>query len=227
MSLLRIVAISDTHLTRPTIPDGDVLIHAGDLCARGTHDEFQSGVAWLGRQPHALKIFVPGNHDRWVFDYRMEAEHSCRERGVTIMVDKTMEYRGFSFRGNPWTPQFGWTKAYMYKPEHAAEYWHDLQYSDVLISHGPPAGILDRCPLPVGCPEMLKAVERTQPRVHIFGHIHPCGGGVRTVEWESGHATTFINACTVRTGYTASELGDPLVFTLERFDGGIRVCFSI
>ena len=46
--------------------------------------------------------------------------------------------------------------------------------TDVLITHGPPFGILDRCydDQRVGCEELLKAVKRVKPKLHVFGHIH-------------------------------------------------------
>jgi predicted phosphodiesterase len=38
VSSLRIVAVADTHLYHRdlTVPDGDVLVHCGDLCQAGT-----------------------------------------------------------------------------------------------------------------------------------------------------------------------------------------------
>lgn len=46
---------------------------------------------------------------------------------------------------------------------------------DVLVTHGPPKGILDGLfdGTHVGCEHLLEAVQsRVKPRVHIFGHIH-------------------------------------------------------
>lgn len=50
--------------------------------------------------------------------------------------------------------------------------------TDVLITHGPPYGILDLNfeDLKVGCEELMRAVIRVQPRLHIFGHIHEAYG---------------------------------------------------
>ncbi|KAK8055754.1 hypothetical protein PG993_000981 [Apiospora rasikravindrae] len=59
----RIVCISDTHNKQPSLPPGDVLIHAGDLTESGSFDEMQAGLAWLSSQPHKYKIYVAGNHD--------------------------------------------------------------------------------------------------------------------------------------------------------------------
>lgn len=61
--LLRIVCISDTHSRQPVVPDGDVLIHAGDLTENGSFDEVQEQLKWLASLSHRFKIFVAGNHD--------------------------------------------------------------------------------------------------------------------------------------------------------------------
>ncbi|KAK8050081.1 hypothetical protein PG994_011811 [Apiospora phragmitis] len=60
---VRVVCISDTHNKQPSLPLGDVLIHAGDLTESGSFDEMQTGLAWLSSQPHKHKIYVAGNHD--------------------------------------------------------------------------------------------------------------------------------------------------------------------
>src|SRR5690242_1532048 len=60
---IKIVCISDTHTQTPTVPDGDILIHAGDLTNRGTFAELQARLDWLNSLPHAHKLVVAGNHD--------------------------------------------------------------------------------------------------------------------------------------------------------------------
>lgn len=60
---IRIVCISDTHNTRPELPPGDILIHAGDLTENGSFKEIQTELTWLSSQPHQYKVFVAGNHD--------------------------------------------------------------------------------------------------------------------------------------------------------------------
>jgi 3',5'-cyclic AMP phosphodiesterase CpdA len=64
---LRIVVISDTHglHERIAVPDGDVLVHAGDLTARGRREELEAFNDWLGHLPHRHKLIIAGNHD-WV-----------------------------------------------------------------------------------------------------------------------------------------------------------------
>ena len=62
---------------------------------------------------------------------------------------------------------------------------------DILITHGPPFGILDGAPGSQrhdGCPELLEAVLEAKPMLHVFGHIHAGYGTLRTPE------TIFVNA---------------------------------
>ncbi|KAL1999678.1 hypothetical protein VTN02DRAFT_4191 [Thermoascus thermophilus] len=67
---LRVVCLSDTHTLRcEDVPDGDLLIHAGDLSNDGSLREIQAAVDWLKSLPHRHKVVVCGNHDSF-FDWR-------------------------------------------------------------------------------------------------------------------------------------------------------------
>jgi Icc-related predicted phosphoesterase len=85
----------------------------------------------------------------------------------------------------------------------ANDYWDQIPTElDVLITHGPPYGILDQTMSRgehLGCAELLKAVEAKKPKVHIFGHIH---GGAGT--FENG-GTRFINAAYLNERYRPEE----------------------
>ena len=52
---IRLVCIADTHNThhaQPHLPQGDILIHAGDLTQSGTDRELDDALAWLNSLPH-------------------------------------------------------------------------------------------------------------------------------------------------------------------------------
>jgi len=65
----RLVLFSDTHgqhdrLVGPfAVPEGDVLIFAGDACSAGTPGEWAAFCRWLGGLPHPHTLIVVGNHD--------------------------------------------------------------------------------------------------------------------------------------------------------------------
>jgi hypothetical protein len=58
---IAVVCISDTHNTQPRLPEGDILIHAGD--ATQALSLSQATIDWLDEQPHRHKILIGGSHD--------------------------------------------------------------------------------------------------------------------------------------------------------------------
>jgi hypothetical protein len=60
----------------------------------------------------------------------------------------------------------------------------DFPNVDVVMTHGPPMGILDKTNRgePVGCEHLLRAARRCKPLLHCFGHIHEAWGAKR-VTW--------------------------------------------
>ncbi|HEX8298715.1 MAG TPA: metallophosphatase domain-containing protein [Rubricoccaceae bacterium] len=201
---MRLVLLSDTHgqharLTGDlAVPNGDVLIHAGDCTARGGLDEYTAFLSWFGSLRHAHKVFVPGNHDGLFQGHRRDFLRSYAERhGVHILIDQALALAvddgrpALQLWGSPWTPPFGdW---HFMADEDRLESLYDAMPADldVLITHGPPRGILDRNHHghPCGSRALLEAVAAKPPRVHVFGHIHEGGGEVR-----SRDGVTFVNA---------------------------------
>ena len=54
---------------------------------------------------------------------------------------------------------------------------------DVILTHGPPEGILDYVNgRRAGCPDLFKAAAQARPQLHCFGHVH-AGWGARLVTW--------------------------------------------
>jgi len=209
---VRVVAISDTHTfeDRIAVPDGDVLIHAGDATISGDYFEVATFAEWFQSQPHRHKIFVAGNHD-WLFDFSRSPE--LAEPLITdfghYLKDSMVEIEGVKFYGSPWQPRFCDWAFNMDRGAAIRRYWDRIPPCDVLITHGPPWGILDYVKLGephLGCEELLKAVGRTKPRFHVFGHIH---GGYG--EWQL-NGTRFINASICDESY--SPVNHPIVFEI-------------
>ena len=57
---MRLVCFSDTHGCHPyiSIPDGDILIFAGDMCSYGHGKEAKRFINWMRELPHMHKIFI-------------------------------------------------------------------------------------------------------------------------------------------------------------------------
>jgi Icc-related predicted phosphoesterase len=191
---LKLCFISDTHGHYPeNMPDADVLVHCGDFSSAGTYAELLNFGEWLRKIRHQYKriLVIPGNHDRRVQSYPRLAKE--RLRGIArLLINESYTYEGVTFYGSPYTPTFGHRWAYqLMDREQAMENWAKIPTdTSVLITHGPPQGILDktvRGPR-AGCPFLLARVTEIQPDIHAFGHIHE-GYGQQFLQ-----GTQFINA---------------------------------
>ena len=185
---MKIVCLSDTHNCNGQIevPDGDLLIHAGDATIRGTEREVEEFLAWFGGLPHRHKIFVAGNHD-WLYEREnRRARRLTANFGITYLQDSAIAIEGLKIYGSPWQPRFFDWAFNLSRGAEMAEKWRLIPDDiDILITHGPPHGILDEVPRKyrtenAGCEELRKRVEEISKfdklKLHIFGHIH-CGYG--------------------------------------------------
>jgi Icc-related predicted phosphoesterase len=195
---MRIVAISDTHMRhhKIAVPEGDVLVHAGDFTKRGSMKDVDAFNTWLGTLPHRHKLVIAGNHD-WAFQ-KTPAEARAALNHATYLEDEGVELDGVRFWGSPWQPWFLSWAFNLQRGAEIAQKWALIPArTDVLITHGPPLGFGDRCVggEEVGCADLLARIRELRPRAHIFGHIHE-GSGVRTDEH-----TTYVNASVLDVAY--------------------------
>lgn len=198
---MRIIALSDTHnkLKKITIPDGDILIHAGDLTGRGEVWEIEAQLDELAKYNDRFNdtILIAGNHDWLAEKNPAEMRRLCVERDLTYLDNSGVDLNGVKVWGSPWTPWFySWAfNARRTEEEQKAfggpwikDIWDTIPLdTNILITHGPPAMILDEVLLPdgssyepprrVGCEELAEAVKRLPNlKHHIFGHIHSSNG---------------------------------------------------
>lgn len=197
---MKLVCISDTHNNQiRNLPEGDVLIHAGDLTALGRLTETTKMLTWLGKQKDKYKhvLFVAGNHDFLFETNNSLARQMCEDFGITYLQDQTVEIEGKVFLGSPWTPPFfDW--AFMLPEDQLLEKYNQYPEADVLITHGPAYGVLDdadgRC---CGSRSLEKALRWIRPRYHVFGHIHRPREECTALEVRNGMTYTAINAAQV------------------------------
>lgn len=173
---MKLVLLSDTHLRHNfTVPDGDVLIHAGDGTMRGTRNETEEFCTWFSALPHSTKLFVPGNHD-FFFQTRPAEARALLPSNCVYLDDSWTTAHGLKFWGTPWNPEFHNWAFQEPRGEALRRHWDKIPEGlDVLITHSPPFGIGDEvCPPEnnAGCRDMLAAIQAKKPRIHVFGHIH-------------------------------------------------------
>ncbi len=208
---MRIVCLSDTHGHHAAldVPEGDVLVHAGDATLGGTGEEVTAFAAWFRALPHREKLFIAGNHDRLFEDAPGEARGLLGD-GIVYLQDAGTTIGGKRFWGSPWQPWFLNYAFNLRRGEALRAKWDLIpEGTDVLITHGPPRGLRDRVEGPVaqllgrmigqgphaGCDDLREAVTRRRPALHVFGHIHE-GYGREAID-----GTVFVNAAVVDARY--------------------------
>lgn len=206
---MRVVCISDTHHQHRSlkVPDGDLLVCAGDFTRRGDRADVVAFDAWLGTLPHAHKVIIAGNHD-FAFETDPAAARSWIQH-ATYLQDSGCVVDGLRVWGSPWQPRFFDWAFNLDRGAPLRAKWDLIPAdTDVLITHGPPFGVLDRTHdgRRVGCEELAKAVARIRPKLHVFGHIHEDYGMVER------DGVTYINASSCDLGYRPRQA--PIVVDL-------------
>ena len=175
---MKILAFSDLHLARRAASElvvasnrADLVIGAGDFCnmRRGLDQamDLLSGIV-------APMVLVPGNAES--ADELRQAALS----GTTVLHGEGMEIDGLRLYGLgggvPPTPFGDWS--FDLSETQAAAMLAPCARADILITHSPPKGVVDRTSRgdSVGSTAINAAIERIQPRLALCGHIHDCWG---------------------------------------------------
>jgi Icc-related predicted phosphoesterase len=196
---MKLVCISDTHgWELKDIPDGDVLIHAGDMTNRGLPHEFMKFFKWTVKLPHKHKICIPGNHD-----FLFEKNHLYGRELLSnwrVLINESTTIEGVKLYGMPQQPRFyDWAFNVDRNSLRMQTYVDAIpDDTEVLITHGPPAGILDlTCQHNrMGCEQLRDRVKKlSKLKVNVFGHNHS-GAGTAFID-----NVTFINASIVNESY--------------------------
>jgi Icc-related predicted phosphoesterase len=179
----RITFIADTHAQHDKnmakdLPGGDFLIHAGDFTNRGYLQEVKNFCDWynvLNKYEH--KIFIAGNHELGMEEHPDECAEIIRNYpNITYLQDELIEIDGIKIYGTPWQPKFfEWAFNLDRNGEELKEKWDLIpEDTDILITHGPPFGILDvqSRGQHMGCELLYERVNIVKPKIHVFGHNH-------------------------------------------------------
>lgn len=210
---MRLAIVADLHGHLPVIPPCDVLLVGGDVrpgAATETDAElaFLDGPfrAWLETVPAGEVVGIAGNHD---FAFDRHPDRIPPDLQWTYLEDEETTVDGVTIWGSPWTPWFfDWA---FNAPKADSEAFLAHTYAavpddtDVLLIHGPPRGYGDTTArgMEVGSTALLDLVDRVQPRLCAFGHIHEGRGA-----WDRG-PTHLVNAAAVNLEYALID--DPVV----------------
>lgn len=197
---MTILHISDTHgvhRSLKNLPDADVIVHSGDISMNGSDVEVMDFLNWFCDLEYAHKIFIAGNHDTCLFGANIDGlDDNCH-----YLCNSSVNIQGKTFYGIP-----------MFMSDCASgkqnQFYEQItEEVDVLITHCPPYGILDRDgSINYGSEELLSRVAVTQPKLHLFGHIH-AANGIQTIG-----ATQFSNAAILGSNY--EKLLEPHLLTI-------------
>lgn len=193
---MKIALFSDTHASHGqiSIPDADILIFAGDMTYCRTSLDVSDFNDFLKHLPHKHKIVVGGNHDHILARHPEKAAKLLSE--AIYLLDASVVIEGITIYGSPWQPAFNARACDAFalpRGKALKEKWNMIPTGvDMLVTHTPPAGILDQDgPVSHGCSDLTATVAALQPRYHVFGHIHRHHGMIKC------GPTSFVN-CNVQ-----------------------------
>ena len=241
---MKIGLISDTHGARfhskLIVPPCDVLVHAGDIGGRTTNLELGEFLIWFEKQPADVKIFIAGNHDLcmdsdWVKGQEKanfvsgliakqmydDSQELLKKFNIVYLLNSGFEYKGVKFWGSPYSPSFH-RQYWAFNADRGEEiktHWDLIPNdTDVLINHGPPKHILDKClndGFNAGCEELNKKINEHQYLVHCSGHIHEGYG----THWQN--KTLCVNASVLNFNYVLTN--KPIIIDIDETTKEIKI----
>ncbi len=141
---------------------------------------------------------------------------------LIYLQDSGCEVAGLRIWGSPWQPEFGrWAFNLKRRGARLREAWSKIPLdTDILITHGPPYGVLDQLVdgERVGCELLAERLQVVHPRLHVFGHIH---WAYRQMHL---NGTSFVNASTCDEEHR--PLNPPVVIDMDKEDPS-RILSSI
>lgn len=202
---MQIVAMSDTHGKHRDLQP----LPEGDVSRGGKKDQVTDFLDWFAAQSHIHKIFIAGNHDFFFEESELKKISRIIPKNIIYLNDSGVEINGVKFWGSPITPWFNNWAFNRNRGSEIKKHWDLIPNdTDVLITHGPPFGILDETVYGkrTGCEELLLRVYQVKPQYHIFGHIHEEYGTFTKGE------ITFVNASVLDDWYEMKN--NPIILDL-------------
>lgn len=204
--MTKITFISDTHNYHKKIdrdlPGGDIIVHSGDISSMGYIHEIKQFLYWYNTLPgYQYKVMIAGNHDFGFQNNEPEVLDLLDDYPNVIYLKDNMDVvDGLRIWGSPWQPEFyDWAFNLPRNGEQLKSKWAMIPEDiDILITHGPPFGYLDKVKgqlINIGCELLRERIDEIKPKIHVFGHIHS-GRGVL-----ESNGTFFVNASVLNEQY--------------------------
>lgn len=193
----------------------------GDMTKQGSEIEYKEFLDWYSKVPAKHKIVIPGNHDFFCQRREKFSIDMASSVGVTMLNCSSIEIDGFKIYGYPWQPRFfDWAfNADEYQLKQMAK---EIPECDILVSHGPPKGILDKVKNPaqrddphVGDIHLLNRILEIKPKLVVSGHIHEAYGTT------GKNGIMFVNASTCNLQY--KPVNKPILINLPAKDKNDKV----
>lgn len=211
---MRIWHVSDTHGYHDllTIPDGiELIIHSGDASnSRDPYNnepEMRKFIDWYKSLDIKHKVYVAGNHDTSI-ESKLVVKKDFEDAGIVYLENEYATIEGIRIFGSPHTPRFGnWS--FMKDRVKLERFWRKAieEPCDIIVTHGPPKGMLDKSYDREGKMEMcgdrslLNRIIEIQPKLVCFGHIHNIEDIVNAgITQQSIYNTVYSNGSVVTDG---------------------------
>ena len=164
----------------------------------GTEKEAIDFINWFCDLPYKHKIFICGNHDDCLYGANIDGLDS----NVHYLCNSGIDIDGIKFYGVPMFTEDCITN------KQNRNYSNVPDYTDVLITHSPPFGILDVDDnIHYGSEELLSRISALNLRAHLFGHIHANHGMTSVGEIK------FSNGAIMNTDY--KHLLNPIMLEIQ------------
>lgn len=190
---MNIVALSDTHSLHDNvhIPDGDVLIFAGDAELKNERT-FRKWIGWFRSHPHPYKIFIAGNHDEFltydtsygilnecgVIDTRQLSTpfYNLKSGDCVYLENSGCSIEGRTIFGSPYVSNDSKGSFMLNKTDLERAFSKIPNHLDILVTHSPPKYILDvnETGQHRGNKYLFRKISERifDIGLYIFGHIH-------------------------------------------------------
>jgi predicted phosphodiesterase len=193
---IRIALISDTYNqhTNITIPQVDILIHAGNFTDDGTMEEVKNFLSWYNQQKAIYKILILGTNEYCLKKIKNTKYFFKKEETI---YDILIQYPTILLLNNTWAKILGLT---FFGTDGYDSIDLDIANIDVLVTHFPPIGILDKnrvnknskiISVSCGSKHVSNMIFNKKIGLHVFGHVHKSAGYIK-------NDTLFVNASIVK-----------------------------